>query len=379
MAFLESAAFGSLASGALSGIGSIASSLINANSSARNAQAQAVYQGNLNAQTNQYARDAADIAWERDLHSMELQDLRNKQNTERAYEVQQGLFDQSKAFAREQTAEQERYNTQMANTVYQRGVNDMRAAGVNPMLAIMRGGDPAASISPQPASAAGVANAPGAAAVSAPKADVAGPGSAQMATLAPFGNFIASALEGYQTAETIRAIGESIKKTGSETSLNNASAEVARQEAALKAAGTAKVLAEANEVHPSASARQGADNAAAAASRAAAGESGSRQALNEWQLEQNRKFGRGPASDVYTTVDKFWDAVAGAWRDTKAQTMSDFQFAGSKAQQLWPAVRSLVTGATDFGELGQAVQGGQAAARRYYYNVNPYRSYRRDE
>ena len=43
--------------------------------------------------------------------------------------------DRANQTARENTADARRYNTEMANTVYQRGVEDLRAAGLNPILA----------------------------------------------------------------------------------------------------------------------------------------------------------------------------------------------------------------------------------------------------
>lgn len=48
-------------------------------------------------------------------------------------------------FAREMTGRQENYQTQMANTAYQRAMADMKAAGLNPMLAYQQGGNPAPS------------------------------------------------------------------------------------------------------------------------------------------------------------------------------------------------------------------------------------------
>lgn len=51
--------------------------------------------------------------------------------------------------AQEQSVEQASFQERMANTTYQRGTTDMKAAGLNPMLAYMQGGAP----SPQGAAA----------------------------------------------------------------------------------------------------------------------------------------------------------------------------------------------------------------------------------
>jgi len=62
--------------------------------------------------------------------------------------VASGLMGMVGANAAQQNAEAmqssaEAYNTQMADTQYQRGMADMKAAGLNPMLAYMQGGDSA--------------------------------------------------------------------------------------------------------------------------------------------------------------------------------------------------------------------------------------------
>lgn len=59
------------------------------------------------------------------------------------------------------------YNTTMANTAYQRAVGDMRAAGLNPMLAYSQGGAPAPTMSAPSGSAASGPQANGATASTA--------------------------------------------------------------------------------------------------------------------------------------------------------------------------------------------------------------------
>lgn len=54
-----------------------------------------------------------------------------------------GQSQQAEMFTKENVAEQERYNSQMANTAYQRSVADMKRAGLNPAMMFMRGGGPA--------------------------------------------------------------------------------------------------------------------------------------------------------------------------------------------------------------------------------------------
>lgn len=66
----------------------------------------------------------------------------------------------NRTFSADQAGIQRDYQTEMANTVWQRGVTDMKAAGLNPMLAYSQGGAPA----PQGAmgqSSAATAGAPG--------------------------------------------------------------------------------------------------------------------------------------------------------------------------------------------------------------------------
>lgn len=57
-------------------------------------------------------------------------------------------------FQANQVQQAEDYQTQMSNTAFQRSVKDMEAAGINPMLAYMKGGASTPSISPASGSTA---------------------------------------------------------------------------------------------------------------------------------------------------------------------------------------------------------------------------------
>lgn len=62
----------------------------------------------------------------------------------------------SREFNSAQAAAQRDWQAEMSNTAWQRGVKDMRAAGINPMLAVRQGG---ASVGPGAAASAGAASA----------------------------------------------------------------------------------------------------------------------------------------------------------------------------------------------------------------------------
>jgi len=66
--------------------------------------------------------------------------LRNYQIAQEVNASNYRIAQENNAFNAEQIARQEDFQTQMSNTSYQRGIQDMKAAGLNPMLAYSQGG-----------------------------------------------------------------------------------------------------------------------------------------------------------------------------------------------------------------------------------------------
>lgn len=134
-------------------------------------------------------------------------------------------------FQREMVAQAQDYSTRMSSTAYQRAVQDMRAAGINPMLAYQQGG--ASAPIGQTASGSSLGGpSPGSGAMA--RGTGALPGSVPQVenTLSAFANTGFAALQAYQGLSSTMA---QVEKLKADTALSGAAADLTRAQAATEA------------------------------------------------------------------------------------------------------------------------------------------------
>lgn len=297
----------------------------------------------------------------------------NAQQAAQQQAFQQQMFSDNQAFSwdmvhsnenfqREMVANQERYNDQtmaqqmdfqresantamqyaerMSNTSMQRRMEDLRAAGLNPMLAIQQGGASSPSIAPQsgaqmalsaPTGSTGHVSSPTGA--MARMENVLGPAvSNALRAAESVQGFAAANAEIEKTRATTGLIDEQKNQTRANTVLSTLGAvsekersQVLRSESNLNrdrlglvSAQTGQAVAEAENRRTQTELAPHIAGAGIARDRAAAGASQAQETQTRQQTEADRTYGRGgfrnPVEPISQTLQSIMESLVRTWR-----------------------------------------------------------------
>lgn len=207
------------------------------------------------------------------------------------------MDDKNKAFAQYMWGQQIDYNKQMANTAYARAMADMRAAGLNPMLAYQQGG--AASPTSSPSVPSGSVSEP------APYS-----GQPSLEAFKPaniLGPAASSAMQAAHMVTGLQNTQAQTELTKAETAATQAREKETRVNTLLRAAETGRANADTERLTNSAqveAARVGLVGAQTGEAAASAGLHRDRSEQTRQEIDLTRRFGRpGIAGNAATTAE----------------------------------------------------------------------------